>query len=181
MGLHRLLDTRKDHIANKVPEGSSVEEMLSKRAGETYTSMILKEKFKNSVKISSTMSFTHRMAPLIVITNEYGKDSGGRPEHREHFEIVLYDKGLNVWHHYFKDGKPFWRKAAFMAAEFKANEKYTLSVKIEFKDKGAIMTISAGGKTFGFFDESFPDSFHAGITGCEGVNRFYDFSIRNIN
>ncbi|OGV39587.1 MAG: hypothetical protein A2020_02665 [Lentisphaerae bacterium GWF2_45_14] len=170
-----------DHIANKVPADAGAEEMLSRRAGETYTSMILKNKFSGSVAISSTMSFAHRMAPLIVITNEYGKDSDGRPEHREHFEIVLYDKGLNVWHHYFKDGKPHWRKSAFMDAEFKPDVKYTLSVKIQFKGKGAMMTVSAGGKSFGFFDESLPENFHVGITGCEGINRFYDFSVKNIN
>jgi len=170
----------KDHIANKVPSDASREEMLEKRAGETYTSMILKEKFRGSVEISSTISFADRMAPLIVIANDYGKDSGNRPEHRDHLEVVLYEKGINVWHHYFKDGKLFTRKAAFMKTPFIANEKYLLAVKIEPNGKGAMITVGAGGKTFGFFDESFPESFHAGITGCEGVNHFYDFSVRQL-
>lgn len=170
----------KDHIANKVASDITLNDMLVKRAGETYTSMILKEKFSGSTEISSTICFTHMMAPLIVITDAYGKSSAGTPEHREHYEIVLCDKGINVWHHYFKDGKPSWHKAAFIKTEFKANEKYLLSVKMDFSEKGPAMIISADGKTFGFFDESLPRSFHAGITACEGINKFYDFSVKKI-
>jgi hypothetical protein len=170
-------EQQKDHISNKVPEGVSHHDLLSKRAGETYTSMLLKKKIEGNVTISSTMSFDYRMAPLLVITSAYGKDKGGFPEHREHFEIVLYDKGLNVWHHYFTNGKPHWRKAAFMNADFKPGEKYTVTVSISFSKRGPMMKISCNGKEFGYTDDSLPKEFYVGITGCEGINRFYDFKI----
>ena len=166
-----------DHIANKVPKNASEEEMLNKRAGETYTSMILKEKFSQNLTITSTMSFDYRMAPAIVITPGYGKDADDNLEHREHFEIVLFDKGLNVWHHYYTDGKPYWKKAAFIDADFESKNKYSLSVEIKTDERGTTMIVSCEGKTFGFMDDSIPKMFYVGITGCEGVNRFYDFQI----
>ena len=166
-----------DHISNKVPKDATAHEMLSKRAGETYTNMLLKKKFSGNLTVSCTMSFDHRMAPLLVITPDYGKGTKGTPEHREHFEIVLYDKGLNVWHHYYTNGKPHWRKAAFLRAKFEAGQKYLLSVKLRFTKRGPMMTISCDGKEFGYIDDTLPKVFHIGLTGCEGVNRFYDFKV----
>jgi len=171
-------EQQKDHISNKIPKDATAHEMLSKRAGETYTSMLLKEKFSGNVDISCTMSFDYRMAPLLVIAPIYGKDAKGQPEYREHFEIVLYNKGLNVWHHYYTNGIPHWRKAAFMKAEFKPKQKYTLNVKINFTKPGPMMTISCDGKTFGYIDDTLPQVFYIGLTACEGVNRFYDFKVK---
>jgi hypothetical protein len=168
---------QKDHISNKVPEGVTAHELLHKRADETYTSMLLKKKFKGNLTISSTMSFDHRMAPLLVITPAYGKDKKGIPEHREHFEIVLFDKGLNVWHHYYTNGKPHWRKAAYMRTDFKPGEKYNLTVKLKFTKSGPVMTIVCGGKEFGYTDDSLPKEYYVGLTACEGINRFYDFKV----
>ena len=37
---------------------------------------------------------------------------------------------------------------------------------------------SCGGVKFGFEDPELPMSFYAGVTGCEGRNRFYDFRVR---
>ena len=166
-----------DHISNKVPNDASEEEMLNKRAGETYTSMVLKEKFSQNLTITSTMSFDYRMAPIIVITPEYGKDAEGNLEHREHFEIVLFDKGLNVWHHYYTNGKPHWKKAAFIDATFQPKNKYIVAVEIKTDSRGVTLIVSCDGNTFGYMDDSIPKMFYVGITGCEGINRFYDFQI----
>ncbi len=40
------------------------------------------------------------------------------------------------------------------------------------------MTVSVAGQTFGCHEESLLDAFYAGITGDEGLNRFYDSTIR---
>ena len=40
------------------------------------------------------------------------------------------------------------------------------------------MMVKCGGHEFGYVDNDLPDSFYAGIIGCEGRNRFYDFKIR---
>ncbi len=165
-----------DHIANKTPEVSD-EIIFKKHIADVYSSLMLKQQFTGNCTIKSAMSFDHRMAPLIVIAPEIGQCSDGRPEHREHFEIVLYDEGINVWHHFWKDGKPFWRKTAFLNAKYDAKKRYTLEVEVKQTPKGKIMTVRCDGKSFGYLDNSLPDSYYVGITGCEGRNRFYDFSI----
>jgi len=49
-------------------------------------------------------------------------------EYQEHFEIVLFDKGINIWHMVFKVGKAVWTKTTFWEFPLKKNEKYKLSV-----------------------------------------------------
>ena len=169
-------EQRDDHIVNRVPAGSP-EDLQGKLAPQTYTSMILKKQFSGSAVISARMEFDYRMAPLIVIAPTYGADAQGRPEYREHWEIVLYDKGINVWHHYYRDGKPSWRKAAALTTTFKPGVPYRLEVKLEFAASGCFLTVTCGDHTFGYHDDNLPKNYYVGITGCEGSNRFYDFTI----
>ncbi len=169
-----------DHIRNAVPADASEAEMLGKRAAETYTSMLWKKKISGSKKvlISAEMSFDHRMAPLLVIAPEYGNSADGHPEYRQHWEIVLYDKGINIWHHQYADGKPSWYRAAALNATFAAKEKVTLTLSINFSGKVPQMEVSANGNTFSYAELNLPQSFYVGLTGCEGVNRFWNFSVK---
>ncbi len=170
-----------DHIANRVPEDASEQEMLNKRASETYTSMLWNKKItaQKKVVISSEMSFDHRMAPLLVIAPSYGQDAQERPEYRQHWEIVLYDQGLNVWHHNFQDGKPSWYKAGYLKATYPAKEKLRLVVTISFPGGGRhpIIEVECGGQSFGYSEIALPKEFYVGLTGCEGINRFYNFAV----
>ena len=174
-----------DHgcIRNECPAGADEKEIESKRAGETYSSMLYKNKVGADVTISATMDFAYRMAPLIVITPEFGKDDKGRNEHREHYEIVLFDRGVNIWHYYYENGKSFYKKAAYSSFPLEKNRKYTLTVSIKkVKREGVVdgkeLAVTVDGKhEFGYLDDHFPDEFYVGLTGCEGVNHFYDFEI----
>lgn len=168
---------RDTHIENQTPPDAEPAQMLGPRAGETYTSMVLNRKFSGAVTVRATMEFTHRMAPLIVLTGGLGEDANGRAEHREHYEVVIYDEGVNVWHHYFKDGKPSWVKAAASKFTLEPNVRYELKVSVQPAAKGGKMSVSVGGYTLEYQDKSIPDELYVGITGCEGVNRFYDFSV----
>ena len=40
------------------------------------------------------------------------------------------------------------------------------------------VVVKCGGHEFGYVDNDLPDSFYAGIIGCEGRNRFYDFKVK---
>jgi len=168
----------KDCIVNPCPDLPD-EEIFKKHGNEVYAATVWKEKIPLGRTVAARMSFDHRMAPLIVIAPELGTDASGRPEFREHWEIVLFDEGLNVWHHHFKDGKPSWHKAAFVKTPYLPKTVYDLSVKIEKTGKGhRQMTVSCGGTTLGYADMDLPDSFYAGVIGCEGRNRFYDFRVK---
>jgi len=166
-----------DCIVNRCPEDATKEEMLGKRAQETYTSMVLKNKVTGNATITTTTSFDFRMAPEIVIAGPLGADKDGYPEYREHWEIVLYDQGVNVWHHEFRDGKPFWRKAAFVNATLEPGKKYTMTAKIQFTQKVPILEVSCGDICFGCMLPTLPTEYYAGITACEGLNSFYDFKL----
>ncbi len=166
-----------DHITNKTPDLPD-DVLLRKHGAEVYSCIMLNRKFTGDSLISSTMSFDHRMAPLIVIAGEIGRNARGEAEHREHYEVVLFNEGINIWHHTYRNGRPAWRRAAFLEAEFLPGKRYNLQVRLSCTKHGKVMTVTCDGRTFGYADNNLPDSYYAGIIGCEGRNRFYDFKIK---
>jgi hypothetical protein len=161
-------------LVNQVPDGATPIELKGKRAAQTYASMVYKEKVTGSVAVTSTMAFADEMAPLIVLAADLPENAKGQKEYAEHFEIVIFNKGVNVWHHFAKDGKLTYRKAAFADFPLEKDTKY----KLEVKKTGKTLAVSVAGHTFGYVDDALPDAFYVGITGCEGLNRFFDFSVR---
>ena len=162
-----------DCIVNEVPQGVVPGEFTGKLA-ETYSSMVYKEKAAGNVTVAATMAFTCKMAPLIVLAPDLPENARGQKQYREHFEIIIFNEGVNVWHHFVQDGKLTYRKAAFATFPLEKDTKYTLVVK----KTGKTLTVSVAGHTFGYFDDALPDSCYVGITGCEGLNRFYDFTLQ---
>ena len=169
---------REDGIENECPPVSG-EEIFKKHCREVYSAMVLKERAEIGQTVSSTMSFDWSMAPLIVLAEKLDRTENGEPTFGEHWEIVLYDEGLNVWHHSIKDGKPFWYLAAYLKVPFARNTRYDLKVRVSKTRKSVKeMVVTCGGHEFGYVDNDLPDSFYAGIIGCEGRNRFYDFKVK---
>ena len=175
-----LWQQEEDHIRNQVPADASEQEMLNKRAGETYSSMLWKEKLRGCkrINISCELSFDHRMAPLLVIAPDYGTDAESYPEYRQHWEVVLYDKGLNLCHHSYSDGKASWDKAAAILCDFPAKERIDLQVNINLAGKVPMLEVRAQGKNLSYAELQLPKDFYVGLTGCEGINRFYNFKVR---
>ena len=168
-----------DHIQNPCPPGLSDEEIYAKHVTDVYASIVWPERLVGStIQVSSTMSFDHLMAPLIVITPELDKDDQGRPAFKKHYEVVLYNEGLNVWHYTYENGKLSWHLAAFARAPFEPNRRYELKVTMARGKREMRMTVECGGVKFGFEDPELPSAFYAGVTGCEGRNRFYDFKAK---
>ena len=166
-----------DHIINQTPD--LPDEVIFKKYGNKVYSGLMYDKVFSGKKviIRSKMSFDHRMAPLIVIAEELGKSKEGIPEFREHFEIVIYDQGLNIWHHTYKDGKPSWHKAAFLKVDYQPKKIYDLVITLHKAKNIMQMTVECDGKVFGYQDKALPEKFYAGIIGCEGRCRFYDFRV----
>lgn len=65
------------------------------------------------------------------------KDAQGRDQLVEFYEIVLYDEGLNVWHHKPHPGDGVQctpiDKVAWLAARFEPKTRYELSMTVERK------------------------------------------------
>ena len=168
----------RDCLRNRTPTDATQAEMLGKRAGETYTSMLLREPVEGNMELAATMSFEHRMAPLIVLAAAVGEDQEGHPEHREHWEIVLFDEGVNVWHHMYADGKPSWRRVAHARFPVEPGKPHRLEVMVRRTPRGAQISVRVGEHEFGYLDTVLPPTVQVGITGCEGVNRFYGFELK---
>ena len=172
-------------IENETPEGMPPEEVAKKCHSTTYSGMVWKEKFPLGTTVTTTTGWDWQMAPLIVIAPDLGTSKDGKlPEFREHWEIVVYYQGLNVWHHYWTPEKgPHWVKAASMLLPkdcwWKPNVKHTLSVKVAKNAKGRKeMVCTCNGYTLQYVDDTLPDEFYGGILGCEGRNFFWDFSAK---
>lgn len=169
-----------DHIENPCPEGVSDEALYAKHVTEVYASQVFSRRLVGStIEVASTMRFDHLMAPLIVLTPELDVDDTGRHAFKKHYEVVLYNEGINVWHYDYDAVRGLsWHLAAFARAPFEAKRPYELKVALAKGKREMRMTVSCGGVTFGFEDPELPESFYAGVTGCEGRNRFYDFTAR---
>ena len=167
-----------DHIVNESPSGMSDEDLYANHVTDVYSSIVYPVKLSGTVEISSTMSFDHLMAPLLVLTPELDTDDKGRHAFKRHYEVVLYNEGLNVWHYTYENEKLAWHLAAFARTKFDPKKRYELKVTMAKGKKEMRMTVTCGGVTFGFEDPDLPESFYAGVTGCEGRNRFYDFKLK---
>jgi len=168
-----------DHIVNKVPDGLSEKALLG--CPDAYCALLTKNKFRGSITISSKMSFDHLMAPLIVIAPELGRSADGKYlELRDHYEIVLFFQGINIWHYRYIDGKPSWYKLAYIRTEFKKKTVYDLQVTLRHSRKGPQMIVRCDDSEFGCAmpKEFTANQYHVGLIACEGVNRFYDFRVR---
>lgn len=167
----------KERIVNQVPADATPAELLSSRAGETYSSMIWNRKISGNATISSRMEFADRMAPLIVLAAPPEICQDGVHEYREHWEILLFDEGINVWHHQYRNGRPRWSLAGYMKKTLKPHTVYDLQVQIIRRGALSEIRVKCDGGEFGFELANLPEEFYAGITGCEGVNYFYDFRV----
>ena len=145
---------------------------------ESYIALMWKKPVEAPMEFSSTMAFDVRMAPLLVLAPDLADAKNGMKEFREHWEIVLFDQGLNIWHHEYKDGKPSWYLAACMQAPFAARERHTLTVRIVPRRGRMMMMAICDGREFGYYDPGLPSRFYIGFTGCEGPCRFYDLKVK---
>lgn len=163
-----------DHISNCVPAGATAVEMNGPRAGEVYSSMILDRPPVPDLLVRTTASFDYRMAPLIVLTGALGEDKDGHPEYREHIEVVIYDLGVNVWHHTWSDDGPAWVRAGWCGFQLGAGVPHLLEVE----KTGPQFSVSVNDHRFGCHIPEFDSDVQVGITACEGINRFYKFEVQ---
>ncbi|MEG2075455.1 MAG: hypothetical protein RRY34_03040 [Victivallaceae bacterium] len=164
-----------DCIANFMPDDIRPEDMQMgrDRTGETYASMLYREQISGSAQISATCSFDGRMAPLIVLAPRLF-DS-----YEEHYEAVIYDCGVNLWRYHYENGKLSWELVAFMDMPLEIGRRHELIVRVEQRREGTFIFMDCNGQTVGCAVKDFPADYYAGITACEGKNRFYDFKVES--
>ncbi len=160
-------------IVNYVPAGKTDEELL--HSPESYASMLWKKTFHGDGVFRTRCSFDYRMAPLLVLSQER------YPVYRDHLEIVAFDGGLNIWRHYFHDGKPSWKRLGRLEMKLAADVVHELCVRLEFRGGEVFLTASCGGRSMTCaLEEGWPTTYYAGITACEGRNAFYEFTAESV-
>ena len=177
---------REDHIKNLTPPGHDPDRLIG--SPHAYTSMVLKETFSldEALEVTCRMEFEYDQGPQIVLAWVLGEDENGYPEYREHLEIVLWSRGINIWHHTYRDGEVSWVRKAYGRFPLKRRTQYDLKVRVEEprrragspEPEGKVIAVSVDGENlFAYHEPALPPQIHAGIIGYASINRFYNFEV----
>ena len=90
---------------------------------------------------------------------------------------LIVAQGIYVWQHTWKAGQCSWRPALHCKGAFLPLTRYRLAVEFGVHPGGKELAVTCGDTAFSFFADALPDAYYVGLTACEGVNRFYDFSV----
>lgn len=162
-----------DHIRNKVPLDATPAALQGERAGETYASMLHRNSAQSSLRVRAELAFDECMAPLITLAAEPVQEGEKGRVYREHVEVVLFDQGVNVWHHrWAAERGPYWSRIAWARFSTASGRRYVLEVE----RAGPDLTVRCADHVLGV-RLALPETLYAGITGCEGTNRFYHFAM----
>ena len=78
-----------------------------------------------------------------------------------------------MWHHrWAAERGPHWYRAAWARFSAAAGRRYVLEVE----RAGPDLTVRCANHVLGV-RLALPETLYAGITGCEGTNRFYHFAM----
>lgn len=142
-----------------------------------YVSMITLDRFAPGTKVTTHCSFEKFGAPLVVFTDDLGPDAFGRPTYGLHFEVVAFEEGCNVWH--IVPAAPGAEKpikpTKIGLTRFPIADNSIIELTVEFLEKKILITIN--GNPLEVAHEDLPERFHVGFTACEGINRFYDYTV----
>ena len=140
-----------------------------------YISAAYCERLTRGASISVDCSFASYGAPLITLANEITRDSDGHPLYGDHYEIVVYEGGCNVW---YVQKAPEGSPRPFTAENplrlyfpIQGGERVTL--KVTTGVRGGFLSAELCGHRFEVPTPHLAEQFYVGFTACEGINRFY--------
>ena len=139
-----------------------------------YISLLTKEKFHKGTVVETRCSFEKYGAPLIVLSDDIHQNKDGNWKYGLHFEAVGYENGVNVWR-IQAAGEDAVDNTNLIRQKFhvEAGKGFLLRIKVE--DSG--FDVSLDSERFYVKADFIPEEFHAGITACEGINRFYELTV----
>lgn len=141
--------------------------------GYDYVGLVFKDKYPKQTRIATECYFEKYGAPLIILANEIDKCDDGSYLLVDYLEIVIWEKGINVWKHRVTDGKDTWE--LYMGVEFDVPAKKKVAFSAEVKND--MLMIEAEGKKMQVCVKDINDNVYLGILACEGINRFYSLSL----
>ena len=156
------------HLSNKYNEDIG---------GYDYISIVHKDFHGVGEKMAVKCSFDHFGAPLITLANSLWTDDEGRTRYGDHYEVVAYEGGCNIWYITKADEgstRPF-KVSKCLGLRFPIEEKTAVSLSVELCNK--CIRVEVNGIGFDLPTPFIADKVYMGITACEGVNRFYEVEI----
>ena len=160
---------RDDCIENETPADPALKTKLD----QSLTTMVYNTKFAGNWTATATFQI-NGSAPGLVIAQDWAPDAQGRPQYGEFYEVIIYEKGINLWHHFATpEGKRTYELAVYSTFELKPDPRYTVTVK----RKGKRLEMTVDGRIVGTTLSALPNEVFLGVLGCEGVSHVYDFTV----
>lgn len=138
-------------------------------------SLMTREKYGVGTRLTTTCSFEKTAAPLFVIADEFYENEDGVLKYGDYLEVVIWKYGLNVWQMYMEDGICKWNQ--LMGIEFPLTEDEPHVMSVEILDEAIRMEVE--GRVMLLRVENLNKTYHVGVNMCEGITRFYDFTIED--
>ena len=136
-------------------------------------SLLTRESYGPGTRAETRSMFEGRGCTEIIFVPELESCPDGETRYGACFEIVIYNKGVNVWRHYRDDGRCHWHKR--LGLEFPVAEGEAHTLRAEVQNKYLIFELD--GRRTVLRVEDFPEKFHLGVSCCEGVARIFDMKI----
>lgn len=143
------------------------------REGFDNISLISKEKYGVGATATLHCAFEELGCPEIILVPEAETCEDGAVRYGACFETVLWKNGINVWRHYRDEGKCHWHLR--MGLTYSVAENAIHELKVQVLENA--LSITLNGQNTVLRTEDLPQSFHFGVTACEGIARLYDFKI----
>jgi hypothetical protein len=156
-------------IENETPADPALAASLD----HTLTTMVYARQFAGDLTVSATLEFGAGAAPGIVVAQTWAPDEEGRPQYGEFYEVIIYEQGLNLWHHFPRDGEPTYELAAYARFPLKPDTPYKLTAQ----RKGQTLEMSVDGHQVGVLIPPLAPELFLGLEGCEGICRATDFAV----
>ena len=138
-----------------------------------YISAVANERAQLPVVLETECSFEKFGAPLIVFSETMNELDNGWKVYGEHYEVVLFESGINIWHITPKEEGGQQVEAVCKARlPFEAGKMTKLTVKLTRNGiEAQAGELTASGEC------ALPEKMYVGFTACEGINHFANFSV----
>lgn len=158
-----------------VNETIKLEDLKAAYQNYAYISVVDKDPVALPVEMEVECAFDKYGAPLIVFSESIHELENGDMQFGTHYEAVLYESGINLWHLTpQEDGTQKTVNLCRAKLPFPAGEKLTMKVRLTREGIEAVC-----GELTAKAEIALPEKMYVGFTACEGINRFYSFSVKN--
>lgn len=169
----------KDYPIFAFADGAAVNAYHADRGDYDYVSIVTKERYGTGTTATAKCAFDHYGAPLIVLTDDIRTGGDGIDRYGLHFEVVVYENGINVWHIVpwpERTVRPI-KPTLIAQRKFTLEDASLIDLSVSVGKKKLL--ICANGVELIAEHPDVPERFHIGITACENINRFYSFAVEN--